>query len=78
LREMFGDLLADGERRFQPQAGQEFLQQIKKLSISQVEKSRWWLCAIAMKTFPSSYSCLKLRSDRLAWELGSDNRDVDA
>ncbi|ECV3471474.1 J domain-containing protein [Salmonella enterica subsp. enterica serovar Derby] len=78
LREIFGDLLADGERRFQPQAWQEFIQQINKLSISQVEKSRWWLCAIAMKTFPISYSCLKLLSDRLAWEQGSDNRDVDA
>lgn len=40
LREIFGDLLADGERRFQPQAWQEFIQQINKLSISQVEKSR--------------------------------------
>lgn len=78
LREIFGDLLADGERRFQPQAWQEFIQQINKLSILQVEKSRWWLCAIAMKTFPISYSCLKLLSDRLAWEQGSDNRDVDA
>lgn len=78
LREIFGDLLADGERRFQPQAWQEFIQQINKLSISQVEKSRWWLCAIAMNTFPISYSCLKLLSDRLAWEQGSDNRDVDA
>lgn len=65
LREIFGDLLADGERRFQPQAWQEFIQQINKLSILQVEKSRWWLCAIAMKTFPISYSCLKLLSDRL-------------
>lgn len=64
LREIFGDLLADGERRFQPQAWQEFIQQINKLSILQVEKSRWWLCAIAMKTFPISYSCLKLLSDR--------------
>lgn len=78
LREIFGDLLADGERRFQPQAWQEFIQQINKLSILQVEKSRWWLCAIAMKTFPISYSCLKLLSDRLAWEQRSDNRDVDA
>ncbi|OLW29022.1 hypothetical protein P290_21975, partial [Salmonella enterica subsp. arizonae serovar 18:z4,z23:- str. CVM N18383] len=55
-----------------------FIQQINKLSILQVEKSRWWLCAIAMKTFPISYSCLKLPSDRLAWEQRSDNRDVDA
>lgn len=77
LGEIFRDLLADEERRFQPQAWQEFIQQINKLSISQVEKSRWWLCAIAMKTFPVSYSCLKLLSDRLAWEQGADNREVD-
>ena len=77
LREIFRDLLADEERRFQPQAWQEFIQQINKLSISQVEKARWWLCAIAMQTSPISYSCLKLLSDRLAWEQGSDNRDVD-
>lgn len=77
LGEIFRDLLADGERRFQPQAWQEFIHQINKLSISQVEKSRWWLCAIAMQTFPISYSCLKLLSDRLAWEQGADNRDVD-
>ncbi|VEA62560.1 molecular chaperone [Salmonella enterica subsp. salamae] len=70
LQEIFRDLLADDERRFQPQAWQEFIQQINKLSISQVEKSRWWLCAIAMQTFPVSYSCLKLLSDRLAWEQG--------
>lgn len=78
LREIFRDLLGDEERRFQPQAWQEFIQQINKLSISQVEKSRWWLCAIAMKTFPISYSCLKLLSDRLAWGVGADNREVDA
>ncbi|MEB0898806.1 J domain-containing protein [Citrobacter portucalensis] len=78
LREIFRDLLADKERRFQPQAWQEFIQQINKLSISQVEKARWWLCAIAMQTSPISYSCLKLLSDRLAWEQGSDNRDIDA
>lgn len=77
LQEIFRDLLADDERRFQPQAWQEFIQQINKLSISQVEKSRWWLCAIAMQTFPVSYSCLKLLSDRLAWEQGADNREVD-
>ncbi|MCO4158240.1 J domain-containing protein [Citrobacter amalonaticus] len=78
LREVFRDLLADGERRFQPQAWQELIHNINKLSISQVEKARWWLCAIAMQTFPVSYSCLKLLSDRLAWEHGCDNRDVDA
>ncbi len=31
-----------------------------------------------MKTFPVSYSCLKLLSDRTGLGQGSDNRDVDA
>ncbi|HCL4919916.1 J domain-containing protein [Salmonella enterica] len=77
LREIFGDLLADGERRFQPQAWQEFIQQINKLSISQVEKSRWWLCDIAMQTFPVSYSCMNLLSQRLSWEQRDCNEEMD-
>ncbi|EHJ1675607.1 J domain-containing protein [Salmonella enterica] len=77
LREIFGDLLADGERRFQPQAWQEFIQQINKLSISQVEKSRWLLCDIAMQTFPVSYSCMNLLSQRLSWEQRDCNGEMD-
>ncbi len=56
LGEIFRDLLADGERRFQPQAWQEFIQQINKLLITQAEKRRWLLCDIAMQTFPVLYS----------------------
>lgn len=46
LREIFRDLLADDERRFQPQAWQEFIQQINKLSITQAEKCAGY-CAIS-------------------------------
>ncbi|EAV2276727.1 J domain-containing protein [Salmonella enterica] len=77
LREIFGDLLADGERRFQPQAWQEFIQQINKLSISQAEKARWLLCDIAMQTFPVSYSCMNLLSQRLSWEQRDCNEEMD-
>ncbi|UGS41476.1 J domain-containing protein [Pseudocitrobacter corydidari] len=74
---IFHDFLNDAERRFQPQAWQEFIQQINNLSFSQIEKARWPLCNIAINTFPISYSCLKLLSDRLAWEQGGDDRDVN-
>ncbi|EHO5099802.1 J domain-containing protein [Salmonella enterica] len=77
LREIFGDLLADGERRFQPQAWQEFIQQINKLSITQAEKARWLLCDIAMQTFPVSYSCMNLLSQRLSWEQRDCNEEMD-
>ncbi|EAZ9181798.1 J domain-containing protein [Salmonella enterica] len=77
LREIFRDLLGDGERRFQPQAWQEFIQQINKLSISQVEKSRWLLCDIAMQTFPVSYICMNLLSQRLNWEQQDCNGEID-
>ncbi|EBQ9024881.1 J domain-containing protein [Salmonella enterica subsp. enterica serovar Ajiobo] len=77
LREIFGDLLADGERRFQPQAWQEFIQQINKLSITQAEKARWLLCDIAMQTFPVSYSCMNLLSQRLSWEQRGCNEEMD-
>ncbi|WP_183050084.1 J domain-containing protein [Salmonella enterica] len=77
LREIFGDLLADGERRFQPQAWQEFIQQINKLSISQAEKARWLLCDIAIQTFPVSYSCMNLLSQRLSWEQRDCNEEMD-
>lgn len=77
LREIFRDLLADGERRFQPQAWQEFIQHINKLSISQVEKARWLLCDIAMQTFPVSCSCMNLLSQRLNWEQQDCNGEID-
>ncbi|EAA3092969.1 J domain-containing protein [Salmonella enterica subsp. enterica serovar Kedougou] len=77
LREILGDLLADGERRFQPQAWQEFIQQINKLSITQAEKARWLLCDIAMQTFPVSYSCMNLLSQRLSWEQRDCNGEID-
>ncbi|WP_162264775.1 J domain-containing protein, partial [Salmonella enterica] len=77
LGEIFRDLLADGERRFQPQAWQEFIQQINKLSITQAEKARWLLCDIAMQTFPVSYSCMNLLSQRLSWEQRDCNEEMD-
>lgn len=77
LGEIFRDLLADGERRFQPQAWQEFIQQINKLSITQAEKARWLLCDIAMQTFPVSYSCMNLLSQRLSWEQRDCNEEID-
>ncbi|EAW0643873.1 J domain-containing protein [Salmonella enterica] len=77
LGEIFRDLLADQERRFQPQAWQEFIQQINKLSISQAEKARWLLCDIAMQTFPVSYSCMNLLSQRLSWEQRDSNGEID-
>ncbi|EAQ8936922.1 J domain-containing protein [Salmonella enterica] len=77
LGEIFRDLLADQERRFQPQAWQEFIQQINKLSISQAEKTRWLLCDIAMQTFPVSYSCMNLLSQRLSWEQRDSNGEID-
>ncbi|EOF5316271.1 J domain-containing protein [Salmonella enterica] len=77
LLAVFRDLLTDGERRFQPQAWQEFIQQLNKLSLSQVEKARWPLCAVAMSVFPVSYPCLKLLSDRLAWERKDANDEID-
>lgn len=77
LGEIFRDLLADGERRFQPQAWQEFIQQINKLSITQAEKARWLLCDIAMQTFPASYSCMNLLSQRLSWEQRDCNGEID-
>lgn len=76
-REIFRDLLADEERRFQPQAWQEFIQQINKLSITQAEKARWLLCDIAMQTFPVSYSCMNLLSQRLSWEQRDCNEEMD-
>lgn len=77
LGEIFRDFLADGERRFQLQAWQEFIQQINKLSISQVEKARWLLCDIAMQTFPVSYTCMNLLSQRLSWEQQDSNGEID-
>ncbi|MCU7099951.1 J domain-containing protein [Salmonella enterica] len=77
LGEIFRDLLADEERRFQPQAWQEFIQQINKLSITQAEKARWLLCDIAMQTFPVSYSCMNLLSQRLSWEQRDCNEEMD-
>ncbi|EJL9929420.1 J domain-containing protein [Salmonella enterica] len=77
LGEIFRDLLADQERRFQPQAWQVFIQQINKLSISQAEKARWLLCDIAMQTFPVSYSCMNLLSQRLSWEQRDSNGEID-
>ncbi|EGX6614877.1 J domain-containing protein [Salmonella enterica] len=77
LGEIFRDLLADQERRFQPQAWQDFIQQINKLSISQAEKARWLLCDIAMQTFPVSYSCMNLLSQRLSWEQRDSNGEID-
>ncbi|EDT6760628.1 J domain-containing protein [Salmonella enterica subsp. enterica] len=77
LGEIFRDLLADQERRFQPQAWQEFIQQINKLSISQAEKARWLLCDIAMQTSPVSYSCMNLLSQRLSWEQRDSNGEID-
>ncbi|EAA5431344.1 J domain-containing protein [Salmonella enterica subsp. enterica serovar Falkensee] len=77
LGEIFRDLLADEERRFQPQAWQEFIQQINKLSITQAEKARWLLCDIAMQTFPVSYSCMNLLSQRLSWEQRDCNEEID-
>ncbi|KZG24962.1 hypothetical protein, partial [Salmonella enterica] len=74
---IFRDLLADEERRFQPQAWQEFIQQINKLSITQAEKARWLLCDIAMQTFPVSYSCMNLLSQRLSWEQRDCNEEMD-
>ncbi|EHN1423111.1 J domain-containing protein [Salmonella enterica] len=77
LGEILRDLLADEERRFQPQAWQEFIQQINKLSITQAEKARWLLCDIAMQTFPVSYSCMNLLSQRLSWEQRDCNEEMD-
>ncbi|EIF6084342.1 J domain-containing protein [Salmonella enterica] len=77
LGEIFRGLLADQERRFQPQAWQDFIQQINKLSISQAEKARWLLCDIAMQTFPVSYSCMNLLSQRLSWEQRDSNGEID-
>ncbi|EJY5270859.1 J domain-containing protein [Salmonella enterica] len=77
LGEIFRDLLADQERRFQPQAWQDFIQQINKLSISQAEKARWLLCDIAMQTFLVSYSCMNLLSQRLSWEQRDSNGEID-
>lgn len=77
LGEIFRDLLADEERRFQPQAWQEFIQQINKLSITQAEKVRWLLCDIAMQTFPVSYSYMNLLSQRLSWEQRDCNEEMD-
>ncbi|TGC89949.1 J domain-containing protein, partial [Salmonella enterica subsp. enterica serovar Wilhelmsburg] len=42
LREIFGDLLADGERRFQPQAWQEVVDQSKKVSVYQCAEWGGW------------------------------------
>ncbi|EMY3698478.1 J domain-containing protein [Salmonella enterica] len=77
LVEIFRDLLADGERRFQPQAWQEFIQQINKLSISQVEKARWLLCDTAMRTFPVSCTCMNALSLRLNWEQQDCSGEID-
>lgn len=77
LGEIFRDLLADSKRRFQPQAWQEFIQQINRLSISQVEKARWLLCDIAMQTFPVSYTCMNLLSQRLSWEKQDSNGEIN-
>lgn len=77
LGEIFRDLLADSKRRFQPQAWQEFIQQINRLSISQVEKARWVICDIAMQTFPVSYTCMNLLSQRLSWEKQDSNGEIN-
>ena len=77
LLAVFRDLLTDGERRFQPQAWQEFIQQLNKLSLSQVEKARWPLCEVAMSVFPVSYPCMKLLSDRLTWEREDVEGEID-
>lgn len=71
------DFLADGEHRFQPSSWQHFIQQINKLPIPVVEKSRWPLCAAAMKVFPISYTCLRLLSERLSWGNQDHDGQVD-
>lgn len=74
---LFYDFLADEEHRFQPASWQYFIQQLNKLPISIVEKSRWPLCAAAMKVFPISYTCLRLLSERLSWGNQDHDDQVD-
>ncbi|ECA8075434.1 J domain-containing protein, partial [Salmonella enterica subsp. enterica serovar Typhimurium] len=40
-------------------------------------KARWLLCDIAMQTFPVSYSCMNLLSQRLSWEQRDCNGEID-
>ncbi|MGT8859755.1 J domain-containing protein [Enterobacter sp.] len=77
LQADFHDLLADGKRRFQPQAWQIFIQQLNKLSLPQIETSRWLLCEIAMQAPILSYSCAMLLAQRLNWGRLDNDDEID-
>lgn len=77
IQEVFRDLLACDERRFQPAAWQRFIQQINTLPIKLVERLRWPLYAIAQEAYPVSYTCLRLLAERLSWERLDGGEAVD-
>ncbi len=53
----FRELLASERDRFQPSAWQKFIQQLNQCSMDEIDKLRWQLCDIAMKTETISLSC---------------------
>lgn len=77
IQDVFRDLLASDERRFQPVAWQRFIQQINTLPIKLVERLRWLLYAIAQEAYPVSYTCLRLLAERLSWERLDCGEAVD-
>ncbi|EBL3898860.1 J domain-containing protein [Salmonella enterica subsp. enterica serovar Enteritidis] len=73
----FRELLASERDRFQPSAWQKFIQQLNQCSMDEIDKLRWQLCDIAMKTETISLSCLALLAQRLNWQPQEAEDDAD-
>ncbi|MCO4158238.1 J domain-containing protein [Citrobacter amalonaticus] len=73
----FRELLASDSDRFQPSAWQKFIQQLNQCSMDEVDKLRWSLCDIAMKTETLSLSCLALLAQRLNWQPQEAEDDAE-
>ncbi|VEA08454.1 DnaJ domain protein [Salmonella enterica subsp. enterica serovar Sanjuan] len=63
--------------RFQPSAWQKFIQQLNQCSMDEIDKLRWQLCDIAMKTETISLSCLALLAQRLNWQPQEADDDAE-
>lgn len=73
----FRELLASERDRFQPSAWQKFIQQLNQCSMDEIDKLRWQLCDIAMKTETISLSCLALLAQRLNWQPQEADDDAE-
>lgn len=73
----FRALLASETERFQPSAWQKYIQQLNTLTIDEVDKLRWPLCAIAIEERYMSLNCAALLAERLNWQALSECHGID-